>query len=44
MRPALLRRFTAEHGTTVLFVTHNVAMASRCDRTIDVVDGIVVAS
>jgi len=36
---ALLRRFNAEHGTTVLFVTHNVAMAARCDRTIEVVDG-----
>jgi lipoprotein-releasing system ATP-binding protein len=38
---ALLRRFNAEHGTTVLFVTHNVAMSERCDRTIEVVDGLV---
>ena len=36
---ALLRRFNAEHGTTVLFVTHNVAMSERCDRTIEVIDG-----
>lgn len=36
---ALLRQFNAEHGTTVLFVTHNVALAERCDRTIEVVDG-----
>jgi lipoprotein-releasing system ATP-binding protein len=36
---ALLRRFNSEHGTTVLFVTHNVAFAQRCDRTIEVIDG-----
>lgn len=36
---ALLRRVNAEQGTTVLFVTHNVALSERCDRTIEVVDG-----
>jgi lipoprotein-releasing system ATP-binding protein len=36
---ALLRRFNTEHGTTVLFVTHNPALAERCDKTIQVVDG-----
>ncbi len=36
---ALLRRFNGEHGTTVLFVTHNAAMAARCDKTIEVIDG-----
>jgi lipoprotein-releasing system ATP-binding protein len=36
---ALLRRFNQEHGTTVLFVTHNAALAARCDKTIEVVDG-----
>ena len=35
----LLRRFNREHGTTLLFVTHNAALASRCDKTIQVVDG-----
>ena len=40
---SLLRRFNAEHGTTVLFVTHNVTMAQRCDRTIEVIDGRVTA-
>ncbi len=40
---SLLRRFNAEHGTTVLFVTHNVTMAQRCDRTIEVIDGQVTA-
>ena len=38
---ALLRRFNREQGTTVLFVTHNPALASRCDKTIHVIDGIV---
>ncbi len=36
---ALLRRFNREQGTTVLFVTHNPALAERCDRTIQVIDG-----
>ena len=40
----LLRRFNTEHGTTVLFVTHNVAFAQRCDRTIEVVDGRLTGS
>ena len=35
----LLRQFNREHGTAVLFVTHNAALAKRCDRTIQVVDG-----
>lgn len=37
----LLRDVNREHGTTVLFVTHNPALAARCDRTIEVVDGVV---
>jgi lipoprotein-releasing system ATP-binding protein len=36
---ALLRRVNGEHGTTVLFVTHNPALAERCDKTIQVIDG-----
>ena len=35
----LLRQFNTEHGTTVLFVTHNVDLAARCDKTIEVIDG-----
>jgi lipoprotein-releasing system ATP-binding protein len=35
----LLRQFNREQGTTVLFVTHNAALAQRCDRTIAVIDG-----
>jgi lipoprotein-releasing system ATP-binding protein len=41
---ALLRRFNSEHGTTVLFVTHNVTLSARCDRTIEVIDGQVSGS
>jgi len=33
----------SEHGTTVLFVTHNVEMSKRCDRIIEVIDGLVTA-
>lgn len=35
----LLRQFNREQGTTVLFVTHNAALAQRCDKTIEVIDG-----
>ncbi|MDT8999616.1 ABC transporter ATP-binding protein [Paucibacter sp. APW11] len=38
----LLRQVNREHGTAVLFVTHNPALALRCDKTIEVVDGQVV--
>ena len=38
----LLRGVNREHGTAILFVTHNPALASRCDRTIAVVDGMIV--
>jgi len=39
---ALLRRVNQEQGTTVLFVTHNPELARRCDKTIQVVDGLVI--
>ena len=35
----LLRRFNREHGTAVLFVTHNAELARRCDKTLTVIDG-----
>ena len=38
----LLRQVSREQGTTVLFVTHNPELATRCDKTIQVVDGRVV--
>lgn len=28
----MLRRFNCEHGTQVLFVTHNAALAARCEK------------
>ncbi len=39
---ALLRKVNQEHGTTVLFVTHNPELARRCDKTIQVIDGQVI--
>lgn len=38
---ALFRQVNQDHGTAVLFVTHNPQLASRCDRTIQVIDGMV---
>ncbi|TSE12700.1 ABC transporter ATP-binding protein [Mesorhizobium intechi] len=35
----LMRRFNRERGTTFLIVTHNHALADRCNRIIQVVDG-----
>ncbi len=35
----LFREVNRTHRTAVLFVTHNPALAQRCDRTIQVVDG-----
>ena len=35
----LFRQVNRDHGTAVLFVTHNPQLASRCERTIQVVDG-----
>ena len=37
----LLRRLNREHGTAILFVTHNAALAARCDRIIQVIDGLL---
>jgi lipoprotein-releasing system ATP-binding protein len=35
----LMRRVSAESGTAFLFVTHNLALAQRCDRIVELVDG-----
>jgi lipoprotein-releasing system ATP-binding protein len=35
----LFRQVNRDHGTAVLFVTHNPLLASRCDRIIQVIDG-----
>ncbi|HLO94122.1 MAG TPA: ABC transporter ATP-binding protein [Burkholderiaceae bacterium] len=37
----LLRQVNREHGTAVLFVTHNPDLARRCDTTLMVVDGLM---
>lgn len=39
---ALLRRVNTEQRTSVLFVTHSPDLAARCDRIIEVVDGLLV--
>jgi lipoprotein-releasing system ATP-binding protein len=35
----LLRQVNVAHGTTVLVVTHNHALAGQCDRIVELVDG-----
>ncbi len=38
----LLRDISSEQGTSVLFVTHNPSLAALCDKTIQVVDGMIL--
>jgi lipoprotein-releasing system ATP-binding protein len=38
----LMRRVNVDNGTTFLIVTHNMGLASRCDRIVEVVDGRIV--
>ncbi|WP_427914951.1 ABC transporter ATP-binding protein [Ramlibacter sp. MMS24-I3-19] len=40
---SLLRHACSEQGTTILFVTHNPALAARCDHVVRVVDGRLLA-
>jgi lipoprotein-releasing system ATP-binding protein len=40
----LLREANRDNGTAILFVTHNAALAARCDRIINVVDGLLTVS
>jgi lipoprotein-releasing system ATP-binding protein len=40
---ALLRQVSAASGTTVLLVTHNMDLARRCDRIVELVDGKIIA-
>jgi lipoprotein-releasing system ATP-binding protein len=37
----LMREVNADRGTTFLMVTHNLDMARRCDRVIEIIDGLV---
>lgn len=39
----LMRQINRERGTTFLLVTHNMDLARRCERIIDVVDGRIVS-
>ena len=39
----MMRKVNVEHGTTFLIVTHNLDLARRCDRIIEVVDGRLAA-
>jgi lipoprotein-releasing system ATP-binding protein len=39
----LLRRINREEGMSILFVTHNAALAAECDRIVEVVDGRIAA-
>ena len=34
-------RVNAVNGTTFLIVTHNMELAQRCDRIVEVVDGLI---
>jgi lipoprotein-releasing system ATP-binding protein len=38
----LMRSVSAQNRTTFLFVTHNTALAQRCDRIVELVDGRIV--
>jgi lipoprotein-releasing system ATP-binding protein len=37
-----MRKVNVENGTTFLIVTHNMDLAKRCDRIVEVVDGRMV--
>ena len=39
----LFRKVNREQGTAILFVTHNAALAERCDKIIQVVDGKLIS-
>jgi lipoprotein-releasing system ATP-binding protein len=39
----LMRQVNQAHGTAILLVTHNHALAAQCDRIVELVDGRVVA-
>jgi lipoprotein-releasing system ATP-binding protein len=38
----LMREVNRRHGTSVLIVTHNHALAAQCDRIVQLVDGRIV--
>jgi putative ABC transport system ATP-binding protein len=38
----LLFRLRAQHGTTLLLITHDPSLAQRCDRVVRLADGRIV--
>jgi lipoprotein-releasing system ATP-binding protein len=40
----LMRQISVASGTTFLFVTHNMALARRCDRIVELVDGRILVN
>jgi lipoprotein-releasing system ATP-binding protein len=40
----MMRKVNLDQGTTFLVVTHNMSLARRCDRVVEVVDGRIVAA
>jgi lipoprotein-releasing system ATP-binding protein len=40
----LMRKVGRERGTSFLFVTHNMELARRCDRIVELVDGRIVGA
>ena len=40
----MMRKVNTENGTTFLIVTHNMDLAKRCDRIVEVIDGRMVAA
>jgi lipoprotein-releasing system ATP-binding protein len=40
----MMRKVNREHGTSFLIVTHNLDLARRCDRIVEVVDGRLAAA
>jgi lipoprotein-releasing system ATP-binding protein len=40
----LMREISTSSGTTFLFVTHNMALARRCDRIVELIDGRITSS
>jgi lipoprotein-releasing system ATP-binding protein len=41
---ALMKEVSAARGTTVLLVTHNLSLAKRCDRVIELIDGRIISA
>jgi lipoprotein-releasing system ATP-binding protein len=38
-----MREVNLAHGTTILVVTHNHALADQCDRIVELVDGRILS-